>query len=134
MTSADEVFAFSYNSLMRTLMTMMLAGPKHSRIMLNDDQLRVRMGAGGWMFSADVPRSAVAAAAPSTAIVGGWGAHGWRGRWLVNGSSKGLVRLTIEPTQRARVSWIPVKLRVLTLSLEQPDEFVARFAPAAGAA
>jgi hypothetical protein len=33
-----------------------------------------------------------------------WGVHGWRGRWAVNGSSKGMVELTIDPPVRARVT------------------------------
>jgi len=41
---------------------------------------------------------------------------------------KGLVRLEIEPTQRARVTGVPVKLRVLRLSMESPEEFFAALA------
>ena len=125
-----EVFAFSFNSFIRALMVPMLAGPKRSRVVLSTDQLAVTMGSGGWMFSCAVPRSSLSNVGPSTGMVGGYGAHGWRGRWLVNGSGKGLVRMTVEPVARARVMFLPVKLRQLTVSLERPDEFISRFAAA----
>lgn len=51
----------------------------------------------------------------------GWGAHGWRGRWLVNGSSKGIVVLEIDPVARGRVLGFPVRVRDLALSLEDPE-------------
>ena len=50
----------------------------------------------------------------------GWGAHGWRGEWLVNGSSSGIVRIELEPPGRAKVCGVPVELRVLRVSVEDP--------------
>jgi hypothetical protein len=55
----------------------------------------------------------------------GWGAHGWRGQWLVNGSGQGLVRVTIDPAGHGRCLIMPIKVKRLTLSLEAPDEFLA---------
>jgi len=47
------------------------------------------------------------------------------GRWLVNGSGKGLVALTIEPPVEAKV-WIKsVTLRSLWVSVTDPDALVA---------
>ena len=83
------------------------------------------MGMGAWAFSGRVPRSSIIGAVRVSGPVLGWGAHGWRGRWLINGSSRGLVRVSIEPAGRGRCLFVPVKLRELTLSLEQPDEFLA---------
>ncbi len=57
-----------------------------------------------------------------------WGAHGWRGRWLVNGSARGLVRLTIQPAGGGRCLMFPIALRQLTLSLEEPEQFIAALA------
>jgi len=53
------------------------------------------------------------------------GVDGWRGRWLVKGSSSGLVRLEIEPEVQAWVAGIPVRLRTLRLSLVAPDELTS---------
>jgi hypothetical protein len=49
------------------------------------------------------------------------GIHGWRGRWLVNGAAGPLVALTIDPPARARVLGVPVRLRELIVSVDEPD-------------
>lgn len=55
------------------------------------------------------------------------GVHGWRGRWLVNGSREGLVVITIHPTAKARVVGIPVSLSQLTVAVEDPVGLVSAF-------
>jgi hypothetical protein len=82
------------------------------------------MGAVGWAFAAEVPRASIIDVTRATGPVWAWGAHGWRGRWLVNGSGRGLVRLTIDPRARGRSLGVPIKLRELTLSIDDPDGFV----------
>ena len=59
----------------------------------------------------------------------GVGVHGWAGRWLVNGATTGIVTLTVDPAARGRMLGVPVKLRVLHLSLQDPDGFVAASLP-----
>jgi hypothetical protein len=122
---AETRFQLSFNSLMRVLMTPLLAGPRRCVVQLTAKRLKVRMGLGAWAFSARVPRSSITAARRVSGPVLGWGAHGWRGRWLINGSSRGLVRVSIDPPGRGRCLVVPVTLRELTLSLERPDEFVS---------
>jgi hypothetical protein len=55
--------------------------------------------------------------------------HGLSGRWLVTGSSNGLVELAIEPpcyTERGLSTLFrKVKVNSLVLSLADPDGFVA---------
>jgi hypothetical protein len=58
-------------------------------------------------------------------MVGGIGVHGWRGAWLVNGAASGLVSITVDPPVRAWAVGVPVRLRQLTVSLEDPDAFRA---------
>ena len=116
-----QTFPFSYGRL-KPLLAVLGAGPAHSSITLDEEFLRVRMS---WMFRAEVPRSSITGAKPFKGIVGGWGAHGWRGVWLVNGSSKGIVSIDIDPPARARTMGVPVKLRVLQVSVESPDELIA---------
>lgn len=106
----------------RPLFWVLGAGPGMSDVTLTEDRLRVRMG---WMFRADVPLASVAGARPHQGMVGGIGVHGWRGLWLVNGGTKGVVDVTIDPPAKARVLGVPVKLRELQVSLECPEEFVA---------
>lgn len=97
--------------------------PSRAWVEVDDETLRVRMG---WAFRADVPRASITAARP---LAGrrplSIGVHGWRGRWLVNGSRSGLVVVDIEPAERARVCGVPVSLTRLTVSVENPDGLVA---------
>jgi hypothetical protein len=65
-------------------------GPKRSEVRIEDGTLHVRFG---WGFRTEIPLTSIKDAKPSN----GWGAHGWRGRWLVDGSSKDIVELTIDP-------------------------------------
>ncbi len=118
-------FQISFNRFMRVVMTPILAGPRHCHVVLTADRLKVKMGMGGWAFSAAVPRSSVVDAKRASGPVFGWGAHGWRGQWLINGSSQGLVRVSIDPAGRGRCLIVPVKVKRLTLSLEEPDQFIA---------
>ena len=117
-------FQFSYNAFIRVLMTPMLLGPRYSTVRVHDDLVSVQMGIGGWGFAASVPRASISEATRVAGPVLGWGVHGWRGLWLVNGSSKGLVRMTLEPRARGRCLGFPLRIRQLTVSLADPDGFV----------
>ncbi len=77
---------------------------------VDEGALRVRMS---WLFGMDVPRANVRAVARDNSRVLGWGAHGWRGKWLVNGSSSGLVRIELDPAGHGRVAGVGVEVRVL---------------------
>jgi hypothetical protein len=102
---------------------MVLLGvvPEHCRVELDEAELRVRMS---WVFHLDAPRAGIRDARPDDGRVLGWGAHGWRGRWLVNGSSSGLVRLELDPPARAFTAGVPVRVSVLRVSVEDPEALV----------
>ena len=123
--AAPREFSLSFNRLVRVLMTPMLAGPRRCQVTVRSPQLEVTMGAGGWAFAATVPCASITGVASVSGPVWGWGAHGWRGRWLVNGSGRGLVRLTIDPHGRGRCLGFSVTIRELTLSVDDPVGFVA---------
>ncbi len=106
----------------RPLLSLVAAGPAFSRVEIDGDTLRVRMGPS---FKADIPLASVTEVKPFKGLVGGVGVHGWRGRWLVNGSAKGVVTIGIDPPVRARVLGIPVKLKTLDVSVESPEELMA---------
>ena len=116
-----ERFPIRYGAL-RLLLVVLGMGPGLSGVELGDTEMKVRMG---WAFSARVPRTSLTGAGLVTGRVGGIGVHGFRGRWLVNGSMAGIVGIDIKPAGRARVLGFPVKLHYLMLSLENPDAFVA---------
>jgi hypothetical protein len=120
-----DSFEFRYDRWCGWLLGAMGHGRRLSRIEVDDHEIRVRMGLG---FRATVPRASIVAVAESHGRVLGWGVHGWFGRWLVNGSSSGLVTMAIEPRVRAWVLGIPVRVRELTVSLVEPAAFVAGLA------
>jgi hypothetical protein len=103
------------------------AGRGVSGVEIGAGEVRVRMGS----FKLDIPRSSVRSVRPSQAKVGGTtGVHGGRGRWLVNGSAEGLVELAVDPPGRISPSidtlfgFGPSHVRLLTVSLEDPDGFI----------
>lgn len=78
---------------------------------------------GPW-FHAEFPRSAVSAVERDDRRTVSRGVHGWRGRWLVNGAGTDLVRITLDPVQRARTTGIRVRLRELTVNVDDPDALI----------
>ena len=96
-------------------------GPKHSEVRIAGDALHVKFG---WGFRTVIPLSSITKAEPAQGRVTSWGAHGWRGRWLVNGSSKGIVELTIDPATTARVMGVPVTLSTLWVSVTEPEALI----------
>jgi hypothetical protein len=114
-------FAMSYAAGLKPLFVPMGLGPRHTRVSIEGGACHVNMG---WAFRATIPLSSVRGAEPDVGRVSGWGAHGWDGTWLVNGSSNGLVRIEIEPAARGWMSGIPVRVKVLRLSLEEPEAFL----------
>jgi hypothetical protein len=115
---SEARFEISYSSGLRSFFNACGLGPRFSAVEVNSQSVRVHMG---WAFAANIPRSAVASIEPDDGRVGGWGVHGWGGRWLVNGSSSGLIRLQLDPPARALVVGVPVRLRTLRVSVEDPE-------------
>jgi len=101
-------------------------GPKQSEVRVAGGSLYVRFG---WGFRVEIPLTSIKAAKPNTGRVSAWGAHGFRGRWLVNGSSKGIVELTIDPPARAYVIGVPTTLRTLDISVTDPQALISECAP-----
>lgn len=114
-------FPILYTGANRAMVVLGLR-PANSFVEVTDDSLVVRMG---WAFRATVDRAAIRSVEDDHDRVWGWGAHGWRGRWLVNGSSSNILRIEIDPPARARTAGFPVTLRTLRVSLEDPSGFTA---------
>jgi hypothetical protein len=96
--------------------------PSASYVDVFPTEVHVRMA---WGFSLRADRATVRSAAPDQDPVWGWGAHGWRGRWLVNGSSQNLVRITFDPPAPGRCLVFPLRVHTLRVSVTDPDGLVA---------
>jgi hypothetical protein len=108
-------------------MAVLGMSPAKSWVEVDEDRLRVRMG---WAFELDAPLVNVADARPDHERVWGWGVHGWRGRWLVNGSSTRLVRIDFRPPARAHMGPVPLTVRELRVSVDDPAGLVSALLPA----
>jgi len=106
------------------LFRLLLIPPSAAYVELDDQTIDVRLA---WAFSARIPRRLVASAGPGQrpTIPLTAGAHGWNGRWLVNASPEGIVAVELAERVRANVCGVPVRLRLLAVSLENPDGFLA---------
>lgn len=124
-TAGGHRYPIRFTGLNRAMAVLGLT-PRSSYVEVTTSMLEVRMG---WGFHASVPLASVRSADHDHDRVWGWGAHGWRGVWLVNGSSSGIVRIEIDPPARARTAGLPVKLRTLRVSVESPDALIAALAP-----
>ena len=118
-------FDIRFDGPSAVMMKVFGLGPRSSSLEVGDDTVQVHMG---WGFRATIPRASITAAAPTQRRPLNRGVHGWRGRWLVNGSGKGLVTVTIDPPVRAATMGWPVQLRELTVSVDAPDELVEALA------
>ena len=110
----------------RPVLVLLGMGRRHTFVEVGPDEVRVQMG---WAFRARIPREHVVSARRDRDFRWGIGVHGWAGRWLVNGSVTGIVTVEIDPPVRARVIGWPVRLRMLHVSLRDPDGFLATCAP-----
>ncbi len=79
----------------------------------------------GWAFRAHFPRAAVALAAETQKSPLSRGVHGFAGRWLVNGSGRGILTIDLTPAQRGYVLGFPVRLRQLMVSVKEPSALAA---------
>jgi hypothetical protein len=91
---------------------------------LGVDRIVVRFGPG---FRAEVRRDLIA----GVRVVRppkwrGIGAHGWRGDWLVNARWGDAVELTLSEPVRGHVLGVPVKVRKLTVVVDDPAAVVAQ--------
>jgi len=128
---ADARFPIRISSFNGVLFRGLLISPSNSYVELHGDTIHVRLG---WAFSARIPQRLVARAGPGRppTIPLTAGAHGWRGRWLVNGASDGIVTLELSEPVRAFVSGVPIRLKELSVSLDDPVAFLTALRVPAG--
>ena len=115
-------FPIRFNQAYSVISSLLGMPPSASFLELDDTSVFVKMG---WGFRARFPRAAISRATDQSAGGLSLGVHGWAGHWLVNGSFSGVVALALDPTQRARVAGVPVRLRELRVSVEEPEKLLS---------
>src|SRR6266511_2414395 len=121
MSNAPEQFKIRKDSPLDWL------GVGRSAIVADSHVVRLRVGCS---FATSVPRRAIQSAVTVSSVReagharGTRGVHGRKGNWLINGSNHGLVSLAIDPAAKARVFGLPVRLRRLTVSVDEPQAFI----------
>lgn len=116
-------FPIRFDRWYRVLSSALLLLPRDSYVEVADDSVTVRMG---WAFATTFPRAAVTRTSLLQRAPLSRGVHGFAGRWLVNGSGDRILVIDLEPAQRARVLGVPVKLRQIAVSVDDPDALAKR--------
>lgn len=122
MNAVERRFRIRFSPFIAALVAVFGVGRWNSDVDVGPDELRVRMG---WMFRAHIPRASIGTVAERGYVWWAYGVHGIGGRWIVNGSGHDIVTVRIEPPVRAWVVGVPVRLRELWVSLDDPAGFQA---------
>jgi hypothetical protein len=107
-----------YSKVWSWLLTILLLPRSLSYIEIDGDTIRVRMA---WAFRARLTRGDISTVSSHRPVVS-IGAHGWRGRWLVNGAHRPIARMTFALPVRARVLGVRVHVRELLVSVDDVAE------------
>jgi len=110
-------FPIRFDDWYRVLSSALLLLPSDSFVEVDGGEVCVRMA---WGFRARFPRSTVQTTEPLRSSPFSRGVHGFKGRWLVNGSGEGILVVRLAPPQSAHVMGFPVKLEELMVSVEDP--------------
>jgi hypothetical protein len=114
MTRVPLKYSQPYTAILRTTGTP----PSTAYIEVDGDKVCAHMG---WAFRAEFARTAVASVAQYRRVVS-VGVHGWRGRWVVNGTNGPIACIALNAPARARVMGVPVRLRELLVSVDDVAE------------
>lgn len=121
-------FPIKFDRPYALLSTALLIFPSDSYVEIVGNEVSVRMA---WAFRAKFDRSRVSGTSLLDRRISlTRGVHGWAGRWLVNGAGEGILAIDLEPRQRAHVMGVPVSLRKLMVSVDDPRALAAALAPA----
>jgi hypothetical protein len=103
-----------YSKIWSWLLTILLLPPRFSYIEIDGDKVRIRMG---YAFRARFSRGDISVVGTNRPVVS-IGAHGWRGRWLVNGAHRPIGKIGFALPIKARVLGVAVEVRELLVSVD----------------
>ena len=101
------------------------APARFAYVEIGEPLVRVRMS---WAFRLTFDRAHIESVVQAPPVRITAGAHGWRGRWLVNGASGPIVAIRLGAPVRAWVAGFPVRLREIAVSVADPDALIAALA------
>jgi hypothetical protein len=106
-----------YGSGWRWLLTILFLPRGLAYIHVTGDDVKVRLG---WAFRVGFSRLDVIEVVDHRAVVS-IGAHGWQGRWLVNGANSPIATIRLSRPAPGRVVGFPVTVRELLVSVDDRD-------------
>jgi hypothetical protein len=106
-----------YGSPWRWLLTFLLIPARFSYIKIDRDEVKIRMGGA---FRTKFPRRDVTDVANHRPVVS-VGAHGWKGRWIVNGAHRPIAMIRLAQPVPGRMIGFPVTVREIWVSVDNRD-------------
>jgi hypothetical protein len=104
------------------ILKLMGLPPRSAYVELDDTLVRVRLG---WAFHTSFNRNRIESAEHTPDVLMTAGAHGWRGRWLVNGASGPIVTIRLRDPASAFALGFPTRLCEIAVSVADPDALIA---------
>jgi hypothetical protein len=115
-------FPIRFDTWYGILSRALLLPPSRCYVEVDGEDVHVQMG---WAFRSDFQKTAIASVAETHQHPISRGVHGFAGRWLVNGSGRGMLTMNLTPPQRGYVTGFPVRLKQLMVSVIEPSALVA---------
>ncbi len=106
-----------YGTPWKWLLPFLLLPARASYLRIEGDVVKVRLG---WAFRTKFRRRDVTDVANHRPVLT-IGAHGWKGRWLVNGAHRPIAIIRLAQPVRGRVVGFPVMVRELWVSVDERD-------------
>jgi hypothetical protein len=106
-----------YSSPWRWLLPLFLLPARLAYIRIDGNVVRVRMS---WAFRTTFARADVIEVVPHRPVVR-VGAHGWRGRWLVNGAHSPIAVIRLARPVRGALIGFPLEVREILVSVDDRD-------------
>ena len=123
---AGEQLEIHFSPWIRWFLHALGMGPKRTGIVLTPHEVQVKAGS----FRVTVSRDQIVSVRECSPPW--WGLAGvhtdFRGRWVVDGGPRCLVRLDLSPPARGRVAGMTVTIRRLDLGVEDNASFVTKLA------